>query len=150
MFNEAMAVFGQTDYPVTRQLLIELDDWIAELASPLVPLKKSSVELEHVSGFMWEFWEESERSLLVGKAVRMASGIRVAMLLADLGFINCRFSFMTASGRSGRLDAMRRRPNAERARYLSALDGQVLIRPGIGDAVVEEAVRYFGARRRGP
>lgn len=99
MFNEAMAVFGQTDYPVTRQLLIELDDWIAELASPLVPLKKSSVELEHVSGFMWEFWEESERSLLVGKAVRMASGIRVAMLLADLGFINCRFSFMTASGR---------------------------------------------------
>ncbi len=58
--------------------------------------------------------------------------------------------FMTASGRSGRLDAMRRRPNAERARYLSALDGQVLIRPGIGDAVVEEAVRYFGARRRGP
>lgn len=76
------------DFPLTRSIIDRLDDWIMDLASTLVPLKKTPLELEHVTGFVYEFREESERALLVGKAVRMGSGIRVAMLLADLGYIS--------------------------------------------------------------
>ena len=77
-----------SDFPVTRETLERLDDWVMELASPLLPLKSVRVELEHLTGFVWEFREESERALLIGKAVRMVSGIKVAMMLADLGHIS--------------------------------------------------------------
>jgi hypothetical protein len=77
-----------SDYPLTRSTIERLDDWLKELAAPLLPLKKTSLQLEHLTGFVYAFREESERALLVGKAVRMVSGVKVAMLLADLGYIS--------------------------------------------------------------
>jgi hypothetical protein len=83
-----MDTSAPSDFPVTRQTMERLDEWVMALASPLLPLRKPALELEHVTGFVYEFCEESERALLVGKAVRMVSGIRVALLLADLGYIS--------------------------------------------------------------
>ena len=83
-----MSTLEASDFPLTRSTIDRLDDWISELAAPLLPLKKTPLELEHVTGLIYEFREESERALLVSKAVRMGSGIRVAMLLADLGYIS--------------------------------------------------------------
>ena len=48
-----------------------------------VPIKKGPLKGE----FWWQFRENSERALLVGKAVRCASGIRAALLLAENGYI---------------------------------------------------------------
>jgi hypothetical protein len=76
-----------TDFPVTRETLERLDDWVMQLASPLLPLKAVRVDLAHMTGFVWEFREETERALLIGKSVRMVSGIKVAMTLADGGHI---------------------------------------------------------------
>jgi len=75
------------DFPVTRETLERLDGWVMELASPLLPLKAVRVDLEHLTGFVWEFREETERALLIGKSVRMVSGVKVAMMLADNGHI---------------------------------------------------------------
>jgi hypothetical protein len=75
------------DFSKTRATLDLLDRWFDELASPLVPLKRVSVKLEHLTGFIYEFREPSERALLVGKAARVVSGIRAAMILADMGYI---------------------------------------------------------------
>lgn len=75
-------------FPLTRSTMERLDDWLMELAAPLLPLKQRPLKLEHISGFVYEFREKSERALLIGKAVRMVSGIRAAMLLADHGYIS--------------------------------------------------------------
>jgi hypothetical protein len=83
-----MGNFEASDFPLTRNTIDRLDVWVMELASPLLPLKKTPLELEYITGFVYEFCEASERALLISKAVRMASGIRVAMLLADLGYIS--------------------------------------------------------------
>ena len=64
-----------------------LDEWVMALASPLLPPQQVSLSLKHTSGFQWKFREETDRAVLVGKAVRLASGIRVAFMLADLGYI---------------------------------------------------------------
>ncbi len=57
------------------------------LVSPLLPPKQVPLNLPQVSGVQYKFREESERATLAGKAVRVASGIRVAFMLADLGHI---------------------------------------------------------------
>jgi hypothetical protein len=77
-----------TDFPVMREVMGMLDEWIVAFAGPLgpplpIPVKAGTLE----SGFRWEFREHSERALLVGKAVRCVSGIRASLLLADHGFI---------------------------------------------------------------
>jgi len=79
---------GPLDFPVTRRTMTRLDGWLMALAAPLLPLKTVQVELPHMSGFVWEFPEQSESALVIGKAVRMISGIRAAMLLADAGYIS--------------------------------------------------------------
>jgi hypothetical protein len=76
------------DFRVTREVMGMLDEWILALAGPLgppipVPIKAGTLE----EGFWWQFREQSERALLVAKAVRCVSGFRAAMLLADRGFI---------------------------------------------------------------
>ena len=82
-----MDTLEKSDFPVTRRTMDLLDGWVMALASPLLPLQEVLVELHHIRGFRWEFREETERALLVGKAVRMVSGIRVALNLADMGYI---------------------------------------------------------------
>jgi hypothetical protein len=72
------------DFPVTRRLLERLDEWLMPLAEPLLPLG----QVPAGSGaFFWAFREQSDRAMLVGKAVRMISGVRAAMALAESGFI---------------------------------------------------------------
>src|SRR6266849_3970738 len=83
-----MSAVEGSDFPITRRTMERLDAWLMALASPLLPLKAVRVDLPHTSGYVWEFPEESERALLVGKAVRMISGIRAAFILAELGYIS--------------------------------------------------------------
>jgi hypothetical protein len=64
-----------------------LDDWVRALAAPLLPLVEVPQELDDIKGFRFDFGEKTERALIVGKAVRMVSGIRAALILADLGYV---------------------------------------------------------------
>jgi hypothetical protein len=77
----------QTDFAVTRRVLAGLDEWLTELAAPLVPLKAVPAGPLGSGGFRWAFREETERALVIGKSVRMISGIRAAFILVDLGYI---------------------------------------------------------------
>lgn len=72
-----------TDFPVTRQTLDSLHGWVRRLAAPVLPAKRVPTR----KGFVWRFTEETPLALMVAKAVRIASGLRAAMLLADTGFI---------------------------------------------------------------
>ncbi|HEV7988635.1 MAG TPA: hypothetical protein VGP23_09130 [Candidatus Binataceae bacterium] len=76
-----------SDFPVMRRTMDRLDGWVMALASPLLPLGEFPQELNGLKGFRWDFKEKTERALMVGKAVRMASGIRAALILADLGYV---------------------------------------------------------------
>lgn len=71
------------NFETTRAVFERFDEWIARLAAPYLPLRRA---FDASGEFHWEFSEQSGRTLLVGKAVRMVSGIRAAMLLADHGF----------------------------------------------------------------
>lgn len=64
-----------------------LDEWLMALVSPLLPLQRIPAGPEPLGDFQWAFREQTERALCVGKAVRMISGIRVALILADMGYI---------------------------------------------------------------
>ncbi|MGD0291473.1 MAG: hypothetical protein ABSC63_17720 [Candidatus Binataceae bacterium] len=64
-----------------------LDAWLAALAFPLLPLEHIPAGPRGSGGFQWAFREQTARALCIGKAVRMISGIRAALILADLGFI---------------------------------------------------------------
>ncbi len=81
-----MGMAEPSDFPVTRRALEQLDEWVMALASPLLPLQ--TLVLPHTSGFLWKFREESDRAVLVGKSVRLASGVRAAFMLADMGYIS--------------------------------------------------------------
>jgi len=83
-----MASLETPGFPLTRATMDRLDVWLMELAAPLLPLKQTPLHLEHMSGVLYEFREESERALVIGKGVRMVSGIRAAMLLADQCYIS--------------------------------------------------------------
>jgi len=71
------------EYPMTRQIIGELDGWLRDLAAPHLPLKR--VKLAN-GAFHWAFTHETPEALLVGKAVTMVSAINAALFLADSGF----------------------------------------------------------------
>lgn len=71
------------DFPVARGIIDELGGWVVRLAAPLLPAQC----VAHGDSFRWEFAEDTPLALLISKVVRMASGIRAAMLLADAGFV---------------------------------------------------------------
>lgn len=77
----------QDDFSVTRRAIERLDEWVMALASPLLPLQQIPAGPPEINGFQWAFREQTERAVCVGKAVRMVSGIRVALMLADAGYI---------------------------------------------------------------
>jgi hypothetical protein len=82
------------DIPVTRQTIESLDRWLESLVKPLLPLQRVPQD----GGFHWEFNEQTPRALQVGKAVRMISGIRAALLLADSGYtVECLCLLRTVS-----------------------------------------------------
>jgi hypothetical protein len=74
-------------FPVTERILAELDEWLSELAAPLVPLKMVPAGPPEDNGFRWAFREESERALVIGKSVRMISAIKAAFILMDQGYV---------------------------------------------------------------
>jgi hypothetical protein len=74
-------------FPVTERVLGQLEEWLSELAAPLLPLKAVSAGPPEASGFRWAFREETERALVIGKAVRMISAIKAAFILIDLGYV---------------------------------------------------------------
>jgi hypothetical protein len=74
---------ARDSFPVTHELLDKLDSWVQLLAARL-PLPE---RVAFDNGFRWEFRERTALVLLVAKAVRMASGIRAAMMLAEAGFV---------------------------------------------------------------
>jgi hypothetical protein len=71
------------DFPVTRRMLISVADWFILLVQPFLPLKKVPLD----DGFHWDFEEHSARTVILGKVVRIISGLRGAMILADLGYV---------------------------------------------------------------
>ena len=74
-------------FPVTERVLAELDEWLSELAAPLIPLKRVPAGPPEAKGFRWAFREETERALVISKSVRMISAIRAAFILVDLGYV---------------------------------------------------------------
>lgn len=72
------------DFPVTRLIIEKVDGWVNHLAVALMPPK---IVLDTDGAYHWEFAEKSPSVLQVTKMVRMVSGIRAALLLADQGFV---------------------------------------------------------------
>lgn len=71
------------DFSVTRSIIDELDGWVQRLAAPILP-----AQLLRVDGDVrWGFCEQTPIILMITKAVRITSGIRAALLLADEGFV---------------------------------------------------------------
>ena len=71
------------DFPVTRNLIERLPEWVDELASILPEPVRVPVDSY---GFRWKYPEQSAEVVQTAKAVRMVSGIRAAITLADMGF----------------------------------------------------------------
>jgi hypothetical protein len=70
--------------PLGRSLIDQLDGWVNELAAPLVPPRKVSDE---GGGIRLELREHIPHTVMVGKCIRAVSGIRAALVLADLGYV---------------------------------------------------------------
>ena len=71
------------DFPVSRKIIARLDEWLAAFAAPLLPARRVPIQN---GNFQWEFKEQTPEVLQVAKAVRMITGIRAALFLADNGF----------------------------------------------------------------
>jgi hypothetical protein len=87
MFLVSSASFekaNMNDFPTTRAMIVKLDGWLHTLAVPYFPLHQVR---ESDGGFRWEFRERSPYVVLLVKSVRMISGIKAALLLADEGFV---------------------------------------------------------------
>src|SRR5438128_919589 len=75
---------AKTDLSFARDVIDRLDGWIDELVAPLMPLRT----LPRDDGYVrLEFRLHLPHTVMVGKLVRAASGLRAAMALADLGYI---------------------------------------------------------------
>src|ERR1700691_2213026 len=75
------------DFPVTRRLLILVEDWFVPLVQPFLPPKKTRMKGGGIGNFYWDFEEHSAKTVMIGKAVRIISGLRGAIILADLGYV---------------------------------------------------------------
>lgn len=73
------------DFPITRSIIGRLDGWFGALVSPLLPLV--AVPLPALGGGYWAFKEQTPQVVMACKAVRMISGLRAALHLADMGFV---------------------------------------------------------------
>jgi hypothetical protein len=67
-----------------RNLVDQLDRWANELASPLMPPREV---FEEGTEIRFEFREHIPHAVMIGKSIRAVSGIRAALVLADLGYI---------------------------------------------------------------
>jgi hypothetical protein len=69
------------DFPVTRAVIERLPTWIDTFTETLSPPAQVSLE----GGFKWEHREKTAELAQVTKAVRLATGLRAALFLADQG-----------------------------------------------------------------
>lgn len=69
------------DFPVTRQTFGYLETWVDGFARALTPAEQVS----SYESFRWQHPEASAEVVQVAKAVRAASGLRAALILADAG-----------------------------------------------------------------
>ena len=72
------------DLTLGRSLIDQLHGWANELAAPLVPPREVP---EAGGGIRLEFREHIPHTVMVGKSIRAVSGIRAALILADLGYV---------------------------------------------------------------
>ena len=70
------------DFPDTRSIIARLPAWVDQFTGVLPAPNKNHLDS---GGFRWRHKVENHQTLLVTKAVRIASGLRAAMLLADYG-----------------------------------------------------------------
>lgn len=82
--SDELPIGQKTDLALARDLIDRLDNWVNELASPLLPPRSL---LEGTQYIRLQFRYQTPWAVMVGKLVRAASGIRAAMTLADQGFI---------------------------------------------------------------
>lgn len=71
------------DLCFSRNLIDKLDVWVNKLATPLMP-PRSVIE---DSSLHLEFREHIPHAVMIGKCVRVVSGIHAALALADLGYV---------------------------------------------------------------
>jgi hypothetical protein len=72
------------DVSFKRELIEQLEGWVNDLAAPAMPLRMVA-EGEDVVRL--EFRQHIPHSVLIGKSVRAVSGLRAALVLADLGYV---------------------------------------------------------------
>lgn len=72
------------EFTFEKNLINQIGNWVNELAAPLMPPQVVSEEngIVHL-----EFHEHTPNAVMVGKLIRAVSGIRAALVLADLGYI---------------------------------------------------------------
>ena len=73
-----------TDFNFERNLIDELDGWVNTLATPLMPPRIANAG-QGMSRL--ELRKHTPHTVMIGKCVRAVSGIRAALLLADLGYV---------------------------------------------------------------
>jgi hypothetical protein len=67
-----------------RHLIEQLDEWVNDLAAPLLPPRMVP---EGDALIRLEFRQHIPHAVMVGKSIRVVSGIRAALALADLGYV---------------------------------------------------------------
>ena len=73
-----------TDLTDTYSILGRLDEWLEELARPIVPPRRIDVGEDY---FRLEFRQHLPHTVMIGKLVRAVSGIRAAFSLSETGYI---------------------------------------------------------------
>ncbi len=76
-----------SDFPVTRRTLNLVEDWFLPIVQPFLPPKKTRMKGGGTGNFYWDFEEHSAKTAMIAKAVRIISGLRGAMILADRGYV---------------------------------------------------------------
>ena len=73
------------DMTLTRDIIDRLDQWVNDLAAPLLPARG----VEEPNGELRLLLREhTPHAVMLGKLVRAASGIKAALVLADAGYVS--------------------------------------------------------------
>jgi hypothetical protein len=82
--NEIQAAHISGYSRFTRDLIDRLDGWVHDLAAPAMPPRL--VRVANGTARL-EFRQHVPQTVMIGKLVRAVSGIRGALVLADLGYV---------------------------------------------------------------
>jgi hypothetical protein len=135
------------DFPITRALIDKLPAWVQDFADRLpqpvkVPLDKG--------GFRWEHTAKDAETLQVAKAVRVASGLRAAMALADLRYtVECGTLLRTVADFASEIiflgeGMLEARFTTEQAEFIAQHYSALPSTPD--ELAAQEQVRYVGRK----